>query len=159
MKITIDTRWINPIRNYEDSRRLELYDAIFDYMEGRVINLSDIAKASFSMIAPALDTQKEKTRKKKKETDSLFGEEEYRSTELKKLDAWMEKVTPYIYYNIPHLKQKEFDCLLMKYSISEICDTLQQIENRKDLRKRYTNLYRTLLNWLKNNYGSGTSNE
>lgn len=30
-----------------------------------------------------------------------------------------------------------------------IADTCLQIENRKDLRKKYINLYMTLLNWLK----------
>ena len=77
-----------------------------------------------------------------------------RCEKLRSLDKWMEKHTPYIYANIRPLTQAEFNCLVEKYNSTQICDTLSQIENRKDLRKNYTNLYRTLLNWLKTNYGN-----
>lgn len=145
MKATLDSRWIQPLRGFDDKLRLEIYDAIFDYLEGKEIKLSEKSNMAFSMIRPMLDTQ----RPKKKET-KLFEAEEFRSEELKKLDEWMSRITPYIYHNISHLTQREFECLLKQYGIKAICDTLQQIENRKDLRKKYTSLYRTLLNWLKN---------
>lgn len=148
MKVTIDSRWMSSIRGFGDAQRLELYDAIFDYMDGRTPKLSTFNEAPFAMLLPMLGTQK------KKKESKLMEVEEFRSELLQKLDTWMEKVTPYIYHNIARLTEKEFQCLLSKYNIAQICDTLQQIENRKDLRKRYTNLYRTLLNWMKTNYGT-----
>ena len=92
---------------------------------------------------------RKKITKEVKEKYPIIPEGE-RSDKLKALDKWMEKKTTYIYKNIRLLTQAEFDALCDKYTSAQICDTLQQIENRKDLRKNYTNLYRTLLNWLKN---------
>lgn len=51
------------------------------------------------------------------------------------------------------ITEAEFLKLKEKYSGKQIADIIEQIENRKDLRKRYTNLYRTVLNWAKKEYG------
>ena len=76
--------------------------------------------------------------------------------EFIKFQDWMKRKAPYCSNpkNFPSqiteaglLKLKE------KYSGQEIADIIEQIENRKDLRKRYTNLYRTVLNWAKKEYG------
>lgn len=57
---------------------------------------------------------------------------------------------PYISGHYSHLiSEDEFDRLMEKFTAKDVWDTIQQIENRVDLRKKYTNLYRTLLNWLK----------
>ena len=127
MKITIDTKWVEAIKDFDTETKVVLYESIFDYMSDKEV----------------------------KEKYPIIPEGE-RSEKLLSLDKWMEKKTTYIYKNIRLLTQAEFDALCDKYTSAQICDTLQQIENRKDLRKRYTNLYRTLLNWLKN--GTGTSN-
>jgi hypothetical protein len=64
-------------------------------------------------------------------------------------EEWLKENCPYIakHYTLPN--EKELSKLKEKYSSEQIAETCTQIENRKDLRKRYTNLYRTLLNWLK----------
>ena len=46
------------------------------------------------------------------------------------------------------------DKILIVDDEKEIADVIEQIENRKDLRKRYTNLYRTVLNCAKREYGN-----
>lgn len=69
-----------------------------------------------------------------------------------RFQIWVKKNCPFVYGNLKMLSEGEFLKLKEKYTTPEIISTLQQIENRKDLRKRYTNLYRTLLNWLKNEY-------
>lgn len=179
MKITIDTKWVESLEDFDTETKVALYEAIFDYMSDKDVNLPDDTWKMFAILKPQLDEEKlkrmrlaersranganggRKSAKKAKETTEK--KEKYpiipegeRSEKLQALDKWMEKKTPYLYQNIRMLTQAEFDALCEKYTSAQICDTLQQIENRKDLRKKYTNLYRTLLNWLKN--GTGTSN-
>lgn len=66
-----------------------------------------------------------------------------------RFDGWLKSNCPYIFKNMTLLTNAEFEKLKSKYSSEMIADVCSDIENRKDLRKRYTNLYRTLLNWLK----------
>lgn len=150
MKINIDTKWIKSIRNLDDSARLSLYDSIFDYVSGEDVTLKGEVKIAFDMIKPMLDTNRAKLKQKK-----LLEVDEFRSEELLKLDEWMQRHVPYIANNLNPLSQKEFEKLLSEYGIRAMCETMEQIENRKDLRKTYTSLYRTLLNWLKNGYTYG----
>lgn len=68
---------------------------------------------------------------------------------------WVTKNVPYCANprNWEHgITQQEFERLRDKfgYESKSIARTLAEIENRKDKRKTYTNLYRTTLNWLKN---------
>lgn len=68
---------------------------------------------------------------------------------------WVRTNAPYCSDNLRPITFVEFKKLktVYKYTSNEIRDTMVQIENRRDLRKRYVSLYATLLNWLKNNYG------
>jgi hypothetical protein len=66
---------------------------------------------------------------------------------------WLSENCPYLHTNLSLLSQKEYDKLVSSYNEEQIKETCLQIENRKDLRKRYKNLYLTLLNWLKKDYG------
>ena len=69
-----------------------------------------------------------------------------------KFTQLLDKDCPYISGHYTHLiSEDEFDRLMEKFTAKDVWDTIQQIENRVDLRKKYTNLYRTLLNWLKRN--------
>lgn len=175
MKITIDTRWVETLRDFDTETKVVLYEAIFDYMSDGEVNLPDDTWKMFAILKAQLDDERNKrmrlaersrangakggrktAAKKPKEAKPKYPimPEGERSEKLQALDKWMEKKTPYLYQNIRMLTQAEFDALCEKYNSAQICDTLQQIENRKDLRKNYTNLYRTLLNWLKNGFGS-----
>ena len=78
MKINIDTKWLASIRGLNDSVRLSLYDAIFDYVGGKDVMVEGDAKVAFEMIRPMLDTH----RKKPKKEQSLFDESEFRSDKL-----------------------------------------------------------------------------
>lgn len=156
------------MEDFDTQTKVVMYDAIFAYMSDKEVNLPDDTWKMFHVLMPMLAEEKNKRLRlaersrqngkkggrKKKPTKpvqkKLLEVEEYRSDDLKKLDVWMEEKTPYIYENIRHINEKEYKALMARYTIAQICDTLQQIENRRDLRKRYTNLYRTLLNWLKN---------
>lgn len=64
-------------------------------------------------------------------------------------EVWLQQNCPYIYSHYKLPTDTELAKLKTSYSSETIADTCSQIENRKDLRKKYSNLYRTLLNWLK----------
>jgi len=71
--------------------------------------------------------------------------------------AWMkENDTPYILSHYTHLvSSTELAKLKEKYSTKRIMETIGQIENYVLYRKRYVNLYRVLLNWLKKGDNNG----
>lgn len=73
-------------------------------------------------------------------------------TDYEKFRDWLSRKAPYCanIKNFPiQISENEFDKLKKQYSGQQVADIIEQIENRKDLRKKYTNLYRTVLNWLK----------
>lgn len=71
---------------------------------------------------------------------------------------WLADNCPYIagHYKLPS------DVLLAKlintYGAEAVAEECLNIENRTDLRKRYSNLYQTLNNWLKKDYAENKRN-
>ena len=49
------------------------------------------------------------------------------------------------------LTEEQFNKLMQSYSKSQIWGIMEQMDNKKDLTKKYTSVYRTASNWLKNN--------
>ncbi|NDV84254.1 DUF6291 domain-containing protein [Bacteroides sp. 51] len=77
-------------------------------------------------------------------------------SDFDRFNYWIKDNAPYCANprHFPHqMTEEELVKLKKKYSGSEIANIITQIENRKDLRKRYSNLYRTVLNWAKRDYG------
>ena len=73
-----------------------------------------------------------------------------------KFNDWLKKHAPYCSNpkNFPsQITEAELLKLKSKYTGQQIADVIEQIENRKDLRKRYVNLYKTVQNWAKKEYG------
>ena len=99
-----------------------------------------------------IDTNKESTYVDKKETKN---EEGITNEDYRKFRLWMKDNCPYCdntrNFSASTINQEEFLKLKELYTGKEIADVILEIENRKDLRKKYSNLYRTALNWLKNN--------
>ena len=99
-----------------------------------------------------INTIKEDTIVSKKKNE----EEEIYSEDYIKFRKWMKEKCPYCdnpkNFSSSTITQKEFYKLKELYTGRQIADTILEIENRKDLRKRYTDLYLTTNNWLKNNY-------
>lgn len=180
MILNIDTRWIESLRDCEDDVKVRLYEAIFDYMQGIIPNIPPEFWLVFNTLKPFMDEELDKRnrlaersrengkkggRKRKnlqnpaepkKPTGFLayLGTEGYteRCERLLKLDDWIKTRAPFIYNNYIPLTQKEFNALYPRWNINDICAVISDIENRKDLRKKYVSLYRTCLNWLKNGY-------
>lgn len=101
------------------------------------------------------DIKKESPNGDKKESDDSSYSQT--NSDYQKFQDWLGKHAPYCsnVKNFPsQITETEFIRLKAKYTAKEIAETIEQIENRKDLRKRYTNLYRTVLNWLKRGNGS-----
>lgn len=65
---------------------------------------------------------------------------------------WVSENAPYCGNprNMTQITEKNLDKLLEKYTENEIAAVILAIENRKDKRKTYSNLYLTANNWLKN---------
>lgn len=74
-----------------------------------------------------------------------------------KFKDWIKQKAPYCANpkNFPASQITEAEFLKLKklFTGQQIAEVIEQIENRKDLRKRYSNLYRTVLNWAKKQYG------
>ena len=91
--------------------------------------------------------------------ETCSGETVARSPEYIKFQTWIEGNCPYCSNpkNMAQITEAEYLRLLNPqrygYTFAQVVDTVSKIENRKDLRKRYDNLYRTALNWLKRDYG------
>jgi DNA-binding HxlR family transcriptional regulator len=86
----------------------------------------------------------------KKEADEPLLAPTHTPTPYENFIKWIEDNAPYIHRNLTLPKEREFQELQKHYSSQRIAQTIAELENRKDLRKRYSNLYRTLINWLKN---------
>lgn len=66
-----------------------------------------------------------------------------------RFEAWLSEHCPYIRQHYKMMTEAELGKLKQQYGAELIAETCSDIENRIDLRKRYSHLYRTLLNWLK----------
>lgn len=107
--------------------------------------------------------EKEKEKEYKKESPNGDKKEAEASSptssnpDFLKFNDWLKRNAPYC-SNAKNfssqITEAEFLKLKEKYTGKQIADIIEQIENRKDLRKRYTNLYRTVLNWAKKEYGN-----
>lgn len=107
-------------------------------------------------------TEKEEEKEDKKESPNGDKKEAVASSpapsnlDFLKFNDWLKRKAPFC--SNPknfssQITEAEFLKLKEKYTGKQITDVIEQIENRKDLRKRYTNLYRTVLNWAKKEYG------
>ena len=98
-------------------------------------------------------TEKEEEKEDKKE--AVASSPAPSNLDFLKFNDWLKRKAPFC--SNPknfssQITEAEFLKLKEKYTGKQIADVIEQIENRKDLRKRYTNLYRTVLNWAKKEY-------
>lgn len=101
------------------------------------------------------EDKKESPNGDKKEAEASSSDSS--NPDFQKFNDWLERKAPFC--SNPknfssQITEAEFLKLKEKYTGKQIADIIEQIENRKDLRKRYTNLYRTVLNWAKKEYGN-----
>ena len=58
MKITIDTKWVEALVDFDTETKVALYEAIFDYMSDKEVNLPDDTWKMFAILQPMLDEEK-----------------------------------------------------------------------------------------------------
>ena len=101
------------------------------------------------------DNEKEKTasaipeKKAKKLESSDIAAAADPSSRYGKFLLWMRQDTPYCYKNLTLPTEKQFEKLLDDYGGESVKDIVEEIENRKDKRKNYSNLNLTIRNWMK----------
>lgn len=59
---------------------------------------------------------------------------------------WVKENAPYVASHLKPLSRLEFDKLIEKFGPQCLARNIDNLENRSDLRRRYTSLYRTMLN-------------
>lgn len=72
---------------------------------------------------------------------------------------WLSVECPYIAHHYKLPTEELFNKLLDRYGGEAIAEQCANIENRADIRKRYTNLYQTLNNWLKREANGDNKND
>ena len=60
---------------------------------------------------------------------------------------WVAENTPYVARHLKPLTEEQFFRLKHRFGAECLARNIDNLENRRDLRSRYTSLYRTLLNW------------
>ena len=104
--------------------------------------------------------KEEEENNKKKALTNVSGKEKFLSSlpsqnaEYKKFVGWLIDHTPYCFLNMKIPSEAEFGKLKEKYTGKQLAEVMEQLENRKDKRKCYSSIYRTLLNWAKREYGT-----
>ena len=103
-----------------------------------------------------INTIKEDTNVSKKEKEIEIGfEVESKNEDYIKFRKWMKENCPFCdnpkHFDKSTITEKEFINLKNDFTGAEIAQVILGIENRKDLRRKYSSLYLTALNWLKNN--------
>lgn len=71
------------------------------------------------------------------------------ASRYEKFIKWMETEAPYCYKNMTLPTEKQFNKLLDDYGNKDVIDIIQEIENRKDKRKNYSNLNLTIRSWMR----------
>lgn len=176
----VDARMLVPIIHAEESyyvirtfRSHQVLDKRYDKsyigkdvvkeLINKALNIDDVNTTSTRRDNDVNTTEeKEEEKEDKKESPNGDKKEAKASSPVSsnpdflKFNDWLKRKAPYC--SNPknfssQITEAEFLKLKEKYTGKQIADIIEQIENRKDLRKRYTNLYRTVLNWAKKEYG------
>lgn len=165
----VDARMLVPIIHAEESyyfirtfRSHQILDKRYDksYIGKEIAK--DLINRALNDNDVFTTTEKEEEKEDKKESPNGDKKEAVASSpapsnlDFLKFNDWLKRKAPFC--SNPknfssQITEAEFLKLKEKYTGKQIADVIEQIENRKDLRKRYTNLYRTVLNWAKKEYG------
>lgn len=136
------------INGLPEAQRLPVYDALADYaINGKEPSLAGIGQTVFSIIRQKLESLTIPEAKQENQPNDEAHN---------KFVNWIQPHAPYCANgkNFPHqITPDELKRLKGKYEPEQIAHIILQIENRKDLRKKYSNLYLTVLNWAKREYG------
>ncbi len=119
--------------------------------DSSLINHGTITDSSLTIKGEEKEGNKKGTNVPKENAAAAATHEPHEPSErYSRFQQWLAKECPYILKHFEKtISEREFEKLLETYSARQLCDVISEINNRADLRKRYTDLYRTALNWLK----------
>lgn len=104
--------------------------------------------------------KEEESNIKKKALSNESEKEKFLSTlspenqDYRKFIKWLMEHAPYCFVHLKIPSEKDLEKLKAKYTGKELSEIIEKIENRSDLRKKYVNLYRTVLDWSRREYGN-----
>ena len=104
-------------------------------------------------IGHTYDTNNKKEEINYKETSTNVDAKKEKPSAYENLISWMKENTPTVLKMDNPITEKQYLKIREKYSYQQFVSILQAMENKKDLRKRYTSAYLTFLQWAKREYG------
>lgn len=102
-------------------------------------------------IAPSVqEKEKEKEEVKEKEEENIRSEQKVPNTNtpFEKFNLWLKKEAPNVLKIKNQITEAQFDKLKQTYNSKQIMDIVLNLDNFKDAPKKYTNVNRTVTNWL-----------
>lgn len=159
------SEWAQAAESLSEQVRAEFYAAVIRYgTTGKTSALKAQTAIAFAFVRAQIDADEERRAeisRKRSEAGAKHTGNQYAKPEKKtpkepkkevpqtKFNEWLKRNCPYIYANLKLPTEEQVEKLKQMYDAKLIADTCMQIENRKDKRKTYVNLYLTLRNWLK----------
>lgn len=88
--------------------------------------------------------------KENKEEENIRSEQKVPSTNtsFEKFNLWLKKEAPNVLKIKNQLTEQQFEKLKQTYNSKQIMDIVLNLDNFKDAPKKYTNVNRTITNWL-----------
>lgn len=88
--------------------------------------------------------------KENKEEENIRSEQKVPSTNtpFEKFNLWLKKEAPNVLKIKNQITEAQFDKLKQTYNSKQIMDIVLNLDNFKDAPKKYTNVNRTVTNWL-----------
>ena len=88
--------------------------------------------------------------KENKEEENILSEQKVPNelTPFEKFNIWLKKEAPNVLKIKNQLTEQQFEKLKQKYNSKQIMDIVLNLDNFKDAPKKYTNVNRTITNWL-----------
>ena len=88
--------------------------------------------------------------KENKEEYNILSEQKVPNelTPFEKFNIWLKKEAPNVLKIKNQLTEQQFEKLKQKYNSKQIMDIVLNLDNFKDAPKKYTNVNRTITNWL-----------
>lgn len=168
----VDARMLVPIIHAEESyylirtfRSHQVLDKRYDksYIEkGELKELINNALEKYNVNTTSsrsnddVKTAEEMEKEMESKKESPNGDKKeplFQKTQFEKFNHWITENTPNVLKLQKQITEEEFKKIKEKYQYNQIIEILLNMENYKELKKKYTSVYLTFLKWAKKEYG------
>lgn len=113
--------------------------------DGTIRNANDADNGNDSDIDIVIGTENDTENGKRENTNALE-----QNSNFIRYNTWIKTEAPYCSNpdNMKQLSEDQFLSLIQKFNTIQIAETILKIENRKDLRERYADLFQTIISWM-----------